>query len=333
VRELSDGTLLYTDTQERAIFAVSVGGAPRQLGREGDGPFEYRQPARLFALGGDTTLLVDGSNRRWLLLVGTRFAPLPDVAKSLASALGAELESIDSKGRVLQLAGFAIPRKDVPWRYAGQPPGADSIRVLRFHLGSNRVDSIRTLRGGYDGPSVRREVTLRGRRTVHQVVNPLRASEWATTFRDGTIAVVYLNPYRVEFIAPNGRASVGAIVEAPVRVTDQIKRSVLSLRWSDDDGSVKLSPSDFPFWSAHVPALEMVLTHPVLAADDGRLYVHRRQIDRGPRVVDVINRSGTRVTQMQLPHGAALVGSGKRGLYVIVTDSDGVQELWRYGYP
>jgi hypothetical protein len=36
---------------------------------------------------------------------------------------------------------------------------------------------------------------------------------------------------------------------------------------------------------------------------------------------------------MQLPHGAAIVDSGKRGLYVVVTDPDGLQELWRYVYP
>ncbi len=333
VRELPDGTVLFTDTQDRALFSVSAGRAPKQLGRQGDGPFEYRQPARLFALQGDTTLVVDGSNRRWLLLVGTRFIPLLDIAKPLASSLGTELESIDAYGRVLQLSGFAIARKNMPWRYPGQPAGADSIRVLRFRFGSEGVDSIRTIRGGYDGPSAQRTVTMRGSRMSHHVVNPLRASEWATSFPDGTIAIVYLTPYRVEVIEPNGRATMGPPIEAPVRVSAQIKRSVVALRWTDDDGSMKLSPSDFPYWSAYVPALEMVLTHPVLAAVDGRLYIHRRQIDQSPRRVDVINRTGKRVSQMQLPHGAAIVDSGKRGLYVVVTDPDGLQELWRYVYP
>jgi len=115
-RELSDGTVLFTDTQERSLFAVANGRPPQKIGRDGDGPFEYRQPARLVALGGDTTLVVDGSSRRWLMLVGRNFVPLPIRMRDAAVALCTEVETIDEKGRVLPLAGFAIPRPKAPWR-------------------------------------------------------------------------------------------------------------------------------------------------------------------------------------------------------------------------
>lgn len=69
IRELADGRTLVTDEAEKKLFVVDWNARrTRQLGREGQGPGEYALPRQLFALAGDSTLLVDATAGRWLLL-------------------------------------------------------------------------------------------------------------------------------------------------------------------------------------------------------------------------------------------------------------------------
>ena len=70
VRELRDGRLLVTDWTDEVLLVVDLRtGGVRQLGRKGSGPTEYRLPAALLPLPGDSTLLVDQGNER-LAVIG-----------------------------------------------------------------------------------------------------------------------------------------------------------------------------------------------------------------------------------------------------------------------
>ena len=55
---------------DRVVVADLVFGRVRRVGSVGAGPGEYRQAGRLFALPGDSTLLIDSPERgRWWLLL------------------------------------------------------------------------------------------------------------------------------------------------------------------------------------------------------------------------------------------------------------------------
>src|SRR5688500_12239189 len=73
VRELADGRVLVSDAGERKLFLTDfTSGAASVIGQEGQGPEEYRSVGQLFALAGDSTLLVDQLGARWLLLHGAK---------------------------------------------------------------------------------------------------------------------------------------------------------------------------------------------------------------------------------------------------------------------
>ncbi len=69
VRELPDGRVLVADPLSKALYAVDMAAGTRTvIGREGEGPEEYRQPDAVWPLPGDSTLLVDLGNGRLVAL-------------------------------------------------------------------------------------------------------------------------------------------------------------------------------------------------------------------------------------------------------------------------
>ena len=70
VRELEDGRLLAADPLSKVLLRVDMNtGVADTLGSVGGGPQEYQQPDRVFALPGDSTLLVD-LGKTYLTVIG-----------------------------------------------------------------------------------------------------------------------------------------------------------------------------------------------------------------------------------------------------------------------
>ena len=70
VRELSNGKVIVSDLVDKSEHLLDLGaGTSAQIGREGGGPGEYGFPGELLPLPGDTTLLVDRVNRRFLTIL------------------------------------------------------------------------------------------------------------------------------------------------------------------------------------------------------------------------------------------------------------------------
>jgi hypothetical protein len=69
VRELPDGRVLVADPLGKALYAVDLDRGTRTVvGGEGQGPQEYGQPDAVWALPGDSTLLVDLGNARLVVM-------------------------------------------------------------------------------------------------------------------------------------------------------------------------------------------------------------------------------------------------------------------------
>src|SRR3972149_4768324 len=69
VRELRDGRLLVADPLGKELYLVDLAAGTRTVvGSQGQGPTEYLQPDAVWALPGDSTLLVDLGNGRVVAL-------------------------------------------------------------------------------------------------------------------------------------------------------------------------------------------------------------------------------------------------------------------------
>jgi len=111
LRELNDGRLLVSDATEQALWLVDLlTGTKEQRGRQGQGPGEYEMPGDLFAVHGDSTLMVDRLNQRFTLVLpdgnlGTSTIPLRH-----PNGFPIFPRGVDGAGRIyFDLAGIMMP--------------------------------------------------------------------------------------------------------------------------------------------------------------------------------------------------------------------------------
>ena len=69
IRELKDGRLLVVDSRDKLVQLVDLTAkTATKVGREGSGPGEYGLPTQLFALPGDSSVIFDPLNQRYLMV-------------------------------------------------------------------------------------------------------------------------------------------------------------------------------------------------------------------------------------------------------------------------
>jgi len=340
VRELADGRLIVVDQFERRLVVVDFRtGAVRDIARAGQGPGEVRIIYGLVALGGDSTLVEDRQARRWLIFDGERaVATVISAPRAPVPALA----GADGRGRLLDIQGFAFRRSPgVP--YTPMRVNAESVLVLvryreRGGRGADpgapgrlasRIDTIARLRGAGRGQ------TLVWRSAPPPaswwlLENPLAAEEQALLFQDGWIALAFADPYRVEWVTPEGsRVRAAPMAETPVAVDDRVRRALIAWRWP------KVTPpftsDQLPPWPATLPPF---LNDALLAAPDGRLVIRRTYNPFAPATsYDIVDRKGTLSGRLVLKANERLVGFGARSAYVVAKDENDVEWLRRHPWP
>jgi hypothetical protein len=65
-------------------------------------------------------------------------------------------------------------------------------------------------------------------------------------------------------------------------------------------------------------------------AYDGKLWIQRTVEAGSPTVFDVVDRTGQRIEQIQLPPNRRLVGFGAHTVYLVVKDEVDLEYLERY---
>jgi hypothetical protein len=133
VRELPGNQGLVTDQFERAVSLVNFQtGARRQVGRQGDGPGEYRFPMAPFAGRGDTTWIVDAVLRRLHLVTAAGTIPSSVSLPSAGLPGGvAAVRGADRQGRLyLEGSGF------------DQGRFLDSVSVVRWDPAAQRSEVV-----------------------------------------------------------------------------------------------------------------------------------------------------------------------------------------------
>jgi hypothetical protein len=308
--ELPDGRVLVADQTETAVYLADLN-TRTKLGTNGAGPKEYRAPVGIFAMRGDTAWIHDLQN--WRLVAVTPAGVIAPIARA-ANAGEMIPQSADTLGRLYWDNHTTIRLKK------REDPSAETGAIVRYS--NARIDTMAAIK--VTGP-----------------VNPGPFStydRWATGL-DGRIAIVRnQDDYRVDWIDTRGAVTTGVrINESRIRVTNEDKslyQQKLARREVRGGGQVQMGGTQ--------PARPPAVTYPdlfpyaqrLLVSPNGQAWVHRfRHIKDEELVYDVFDARGQRISRVTLPARREVVGFGRRWLYAVRIDDDGLQWLERYALP
>ena len=347
VREISDGRVIVVDSREISITLVDFrSGETRPLSRVGQGPGEFLVPLYVHALAADTTFVLDmmGRGHGVMVVRDSVVAELPKYPGWTPDdpAIGFESDHVDQRGHVFS---HIRPRS----RDSGYGP--DSTPIERLDRATGRREIIARFDARLHSPIDRPPpATTRplpsgmpaGAQRRRSVPPFYSTDEWVAA-ADGRVAIVTAEPYRVTFVSPNGRRTVGAVIAyQPVRVTDaememwrEEKRQPVPTIRSDGRGGRTGGTSVVPFnepeaWPDVLPAF---LPDAARFATDGSLWVRRATAAKEPETHDVIDGAGRLAHRVQLPPRSKLVGFGNGTLYIVRLDDDDLQYLERHPIP
>lgn len=171
--------------------------------------------------------------------------------------------------------------------------------------------------------------------------NPLAAQDLALLFPDAWLAVVYHEPYRVDWRSPDGswvRGSPLPFERTPLTRSERcaaLQRRFGVLPQSCDHASVPNWPDVVPaFLPITKPTMSAPASPTLFAAPDGRLVIRRTPLASSPsNRYDVIDRFGTLPMVLVLPANEAIIGFGAGSIYVITTDQNDLQWIRRHPWP
>ena len=227
VRELSDGRVIVADWRENKISICSFKAMfCDALTRTGDGPGEYRRFGNLFPLAGDSTVI--SADGRWNVFYKDHFVAQQRFPSEGVWAV--DIAGVDRTGRVLQIAPTHYLSHQ--GRGISEPQEADALAVVRrrrtpqaslYFLGKE-ADTVATLRGTRGEVRAATSGTFHGAAIHYRLIKPLRAQQQALMFPDGWIAIALDEPYRVDWITPDGRRLRGAPLPFAVRALDDSQK-------------------------------------------------------------------------------------------------------------
>jgi hypothetical protein len=326
IRELNDGRVLIVDAKDtRLVVADFATDQVRQIGRQGRGPGEDAMLSSIQALAGDSSL-ISTLDRRWLLLEGSRIvATMSPDAPAIAAARG-NITGADHHGRLHDT--HEPPQKSGVRKYDSR----DSLHVLLIDRRTARIDTVAQLMTYRH--TTEREVDADGNVVRLMITHspPLAVGEHALLFPDGWLAIARLAPYRVDWRSPAGEWTRGAPVAVPaVRVDGREQHAFMARLAKQRNTPAVESPDTQSGWPEVVPPFQFM---PLLPASDGQLVVRRTPTAAYPGTrYDVIDRRGVLTLQVVLRENEHIVGFGRRSVYVVETDDDGIQRLRRHAWP
>lgn len=345
VREMPDGRLLWADPLGQVLVLGDLDAATADtVGRVGEGPREYRQPDAVWALPGDSTLLVDLGNGRLTVLdpelTFGETSPI-GVGQPGAGMILALPEAVDRAGNVY-IAGRVGggPRAEPP----------DSAPVMRYSRATGTADTMAMVK--LEGRTIKRSGGA-GNQQVSMRPIPLSGSDGWTVDADGRVGIARLVDYHFEWIAPDGTVTAGAPVPVDrVRIRQAEKdewdrdreRSGggLGVSVSMSNGVAQMSfarggrmtmagaDSDEYEW----PEAKPPFYGSGLRVDpSGRAWV-RRHLEAGePPLYDVFGPDAEHRGTVRLPVDRRLVGFGDGALYAVYMDEFDLNHLERYALP
>lgn len=343
--EIRGGKVIAADAIEMELVVVDFAAGTRTpLGRQGSGPGEYRAPAGIMRLQGDTIWVLDAAQQRVVvfnpdLTPGTTF-PLLTFDQSTMSALTAPFFN-DRRGRIYASAMVIQAGTGGGDMQISLP---DSVGLVRVEpRGSAGRTELAKLRFPVSG---RPQISRAGNAMKYTMAYPgLVASDPWAVFPDGRIAVIRGADYSVFFIDADGKKSSPVRVPyEPIRVTAADQKAELdeARRQMAEQGKAaqKMMPAGFSMDFEMLPPASWPANYPpvsplgALAAPDGRLWVKRATPFRvGREQWDVLDATGRLVARWRLPPRTSIVGVGQGVVYTARTDEDDLRYLQRVEVP
>lgn len=333
------GAVLVADGAEGRLVRLSPDLQRSTIvGREGQGPKEYRQPDALFALPGDSTLMTDLGNGRLAVL-----APDGEIVRTEPVA-----REGDNGGMMLVLPGGTDADGGIWFTTRGGGMSmnlADSMQIRRLDPASGDMETVARL-----APPPLSSSTSGGADDMQQRILPIPfGAEDAWAVGPGGLAVVRAEPYHVQRILPDRSSVTGPTVAwdpIPVRGADREEwldglSGGLQVMVTEENGARRTS---FRRGGDRPPGLdedsfEWPETKPAFDADGtmvdfaGRVWVRRHTAAGEPPLYDVFGHDGLRTGQVELPRGRTLVGFGRDYVYMSTTDELDFRWLERYAQP
>lgn len=343
IRELSDGRVIVSDSRDKAVKLVDFSTQKlTTIGRLGSGPAEYQSPGTLYALSGDSSLLQDFANSRYLVIN-------PD------GKAGATRTFVP--GPVDVATHFGMDERGVNY-YKVRPTGSREEggvqAIVRLDATTKRADTITTITrplGLMSGASAI------GGGMLKMFTNlPFAAEDAAVVAGDGRIAVARANPYHVEWFPKGAKGIVGpAISFKPIEITAAEKRAFLEKQVrpgsitvrNDANASAKPAPvatsSQRQMFTAETyddkgmtwPATKPPFVGNALSVDGaGRLWVLRTTPHTMTQMqYDVFDATAKLIMTVTLPPKTRVAGFGRKSVYLAFSDEDDLLHLQRFAAP
>ena len=339
LRELPDGRVLLNDPRDgRVVVADLKTGVVQQVGRKGQGPNEYSMAGPLHAVAGDSTLLVDGQTRRWLLFAGSSIVVTVPPDAPIIRATKGFVRGADRMGNVWILTSAAQFDPEKPKAGITIFGPADSDVVVRGNRGNAKLDTVTKLRGGIS----RQSITLNpeGKISTMSVTRaPLASNEEAALFNDGWFAVARLEPYRVDWISPDGRVNKGRpLPYTPIKVTSAEKEAWFARREAARDPRMPALPDalrrERDAFRDQFPEAFAPFSGGLITGGDGNVWLrHPVSMNFPDARYDIVDRSGRLVGVLALSKGERIVSVSKTAVYVAWKDEDDIERLRRHPLP
>lgn len=333
LRELSDGRALVTDGREQRIVVLDFAtGSAAVIGRRGGGPNEYGMVTALLPLGGDSSLMVDLMQRRWLVFDGDRIAAtIPQDAPGVKATASQWVRAADARGRVL------VKHQPDPPNGVSMITETDSVEVLLVERATGKEERVARIRP----LPTRREIQRDGDRITFSSslpMGPLSIAEDAVLFADGTVAIARLDPFRVDWRSADGRWRLGApLPVARIRMDARERDAFFERNPNAGSRPAGVPPnvpwpsrptaSDFPEFIPPFPGQNGV----VIPGPRGLLFIRRSKSADFPGLsYFVVDRAGRLIGELPLASNESIVGAGEGNLYIGWKDEDDIQRVRRH---
>ena len=356
IRARPDGSLLVADGTGAELVLLDLDmGTRTVVGSRGQGPGEYQAPSRIWALPGDSTLLLDVGNTRLTVLTPdlTFGATRPMVEMDPEGGiLLVNPQAVDGAGRMYSTGlSINLGRPD-----ASGGSGSDSLPVLRTTLDDLTPDTVARL-----APRSTPQMEVRsnqGSGIVTMQRTPYSPSDSWGVAPDGSVVVARTADYRLEWIDPDGSVRSGAPVawdavpvgqaEKEAWVGEQSSRSVQTATFMTGGGG-GVSPSSgmagaaarsmsFGGASDDVDDYEWPETLPpftgsILVDPEGRAWLRRHQPVGAPFLYDVFTPDAEYAGTVEIAEGHTVRGFGDGVVYATFRDEVDLVYIERYRLP
>jgi hypothetical protein len=354
VRELSDGRVLISDGREnRIVVADFTTGAVAQIGRTGSGPGEYQSAGVLYPIGGDSTLMIDLRGARWNLFDGAKLALALPPDAPIVAAIGRSITGADARGNVSRTMASPL---GTPTGGAGRgapPGGGRATPPVATKLPGDLPDSAFVIRGRRSDAHLDTLARVKSRKMVmntttnakgeitgiNLITPPLSVGDETALFADGWLAIVRIEPYRVEWVSPDGKVTKGdPLPWQAVKVDNREKEAYIRARSRSGGGPGPMPEAmrrEFDAASKLFPdAYPPVVPGGAIAMPDGRLLVrHPATADLPNARYDIVDRRGKLAGTVALAKGEEIVSFGAKAAYVVWKDDDDIERVRRHPWP